>query len=293
MKFGNGYAFWGFNGNDWECDYLKMADLNADCGFDCFEIGAGSLHDFTDEDVDALKNKAEERELYLSVNDGPSRDRDFASPDPIIREHALKWYEELLDKMARLGSYDLIGALYSFWPSDFKYIDKVEAWKNSIEGLKKLSEKAERLGITMSLEVLNRNETYILTDCAEAKEYINKIGSPYVKILLDTYHMNIEEDNMYDAIRLCGNDLGHFHVGECNRKLPGENNSINWPEIGKALRDIHYDGCVVMEPFEKRGGQVGNDIRVWRDLSKGATTAQMTEKIKRSLNYLKKCCLGE
>ena len=94
---------------------------------------------------------------------------------------------------------------------------------------------------------------------------------------------------MYDAIRLAGSDLGHFHVGECNRKLPGEGNSINWAEIGKALRDIHYDGCVVMEPFEIPGGEVGRSIRVWRDLTGGdRSEATMTAKVKKSLQFLKK-----
>ena len=104
--------------------------------------------------------------------------------------------------------------------------------------------------------------------------------------------MNIEEDNMFDAIRKAGDLLGHVHVGECNRKLPGMNNSINWPEIGKALRDIGYQKAVVMEPFLLSGGQVGRDIRVWRDLSGGADEAQMTKYITDSLAYLKKCCEG-
>ena len=151
---------------------------------------------------------------------------------------------------------------------------------------------AEELDITIALEVLNRNETYILTDCAEAIEYVNRIGSKQIKILLDTYHMNIEEDNMYDALRKAGELLGHVHVGECNRKLPGMNNSINWPEIGKALRDIHYEKDVVMEPFLLSGGEVGRDVRVWRDLSNQADEAQMTQYITDSLIYLKKCCEG-
>ena len=140
--------------------------------------------------------------------------------------------------------------------------------------------------------MLNRNETYILTDCKEAIEYVDRVGSKSINILLDTYHMNIEEDNMYDAIRKAGPLLGHVHVGECNRKLPGMNNSINWPEIGKALRDIGYDKAVVMEPFLLSGGEVGRDIRVWRDLSNGADEADMDRYITDSLKYLKECCQG-
>ena len=68
--------------------------------------------------------------------------------------------------------------------------------------------------------------------------------------------MNIEEDNMFDAIRFAGNRLGHLHVGECNRKLPGMNNSIDWSKIGQALRDINFNKMVVMEPFLLEGGEV-------------------------------------
>jgi D-psicose/D-tagatose/L-ribulose 3-epimerase len=194
--------------------------------------------------------------------------------------------------MKKLGSKTLVGAIYSFWPTDFVDTNKEAAWETSIACLQELSKTAEELDIECALEVLNRNETYILTDCAEAIEYVGKVGSRNINILLDTYHMNIEEDNMYDAIRKAGDLLGHLHVGECNRKLPGMNNSINWPEIGKALRDINYKKAVVMEPFMLKGGQVGHDIRVWRDLSNNATPEQMDQYIKDSLVYLKKCCLG-
>jgi D-psicose/D-tagatose/L-ribulose 3-epimerase len=104
--------------------------------------------------------------------------------------------------------------------------------------------------------------------------------------------MNIEEDNMYDAIRRAGDRLGHVHVGEGNRKLPGMNNSINWPEVGKALRDINYQKYVVMEPFLLCGGSVGYDIRVWRDLSDNASQEDMDRLIRESLVYLKSCCEG-
>ena len=293
MLYGNGYAYWGLHGNAWECDYLSMTDKNAEIGFDVFEIGAPDLHNMKDGEIAALKARGEEKGIRFSVNSGPSPDVDFASPDPAVRANALKWFTELLYQMEKLGTKDLIGAIYSFWPTDFiGWEDKEGAWERSIEGLQKLGAVAEKLGITISLEVLNRNESYILTDCAEAKVYCDRVGSPAVKILLDTYHMNIEEDNMYDAIRNCGDYLGYLHVGECNRKLPGQNNSIDWPEIGRALRDIGFDGTVVMEPFLLAGGPVGRDIRVWRDLSNGATPEQMDAEIRKSLAYLRECFEG-
>lgn len=289
MKFGTGYAYWGTN---WECNYLTLTKKVADIGFDILEIGADHLYDMSDQEIAALKKAGEENGIEFTTNSGPSKENDFSSADAGVREHALAYFEKILQNMNKLGSKTLVGAIYSFWPTDFVDTDKEAAWDRSIDGLKKLSKTAEELDIECALEVLNRNETYILTDCAESIEYVEKVGSDKITILLDTYHMNIEEDNMYDAIRKAGKYLGHLHVGECNRKLPGMNNSINWPEIGKALRDIDYQKAVVMEPFILKGGQVGRDIRVWRDLSDQATPEQMDQYIKESLVFLKKCCLG-
>ena len=70
---------------------------------------------------------------------------------------------------------------------------------------------------------------------------------------------------MAAAIRSAGSLLGHFHTGECNRMVPGKGR-MPWREIGQALRDIGYDKRVVMEPFVNMGGQVGQDIKIWRRL---------------------------
>lgn len=288
MKFGTGYAYWG---TEWKCDYIAMTKKVADIGFDILEIGGDHLWCMSDTEIDKLKELGGEKGITFTVNSGPSRDYDLASADTVVREQGLKYFEKILYNMDKLGAKSLVGAIYSFWPADFADTDKEAAWERSIGCLKVLGKTAEELGIECALEVLNRNESFILTDCREAIEYVGKVGSKNINILLDTYHMNIEEDNMYDAIREAGSLLGHLHVGECNRKLPGMNNSIDWPEIGKALRDIHYQKAVVMEPFILKGGAVGRDIRVWRDLSGSATKEDLDKYIKDSLIYLKKCCL--
>lgn len=289
MKFGTGYAYWG---NEWTCDYIQITNKVADIGFDILEIGADHLYKMTDKEISDLKKVGEKRGITFTTNSGPSKENDFASKDLAVREHGMQYFLKIFENMKKLESKSLVGAIYSFWPTDFVNTDKKEAWDLSIACLQELSKTAEALDIECALEVLNRNETYILTDCKEAIEYVNKVGSKNINILLDTYHMNIEEDNMFDAIRLAGDLLGHFHVGENNRKLPGMNNSIDWPQIGQALRDINYQKAVVMEPFLLEGGQVGRDIRVWRDLSNKADEALMDKYISDSLIYLKKCCLG-
>ena len=107
-----------------------------------------------------------------------------------------------------------------------------------------------------------------MNTCEEAVEYVEAVGSPNAKVMLDTFHMNIEEDFFGQAILRAGDNLGHFHIGENNRMPPGYGH-IPWTEIGAALRDINYQGYVTMEPFLMPGGEVGRDIKVFRDLSEG------------------------
>jgi len=104
--------------------------------------------------------------------------------------------------------------------------------------------------------------------------------------MLDTFHMNIEEDSIGGAIRTAGPLLGHFHTGECNRRVPGKGRTP-WREIRDALHDIGYDGTVVMEPFVRMGGTVGSDIKIWRDMSKGATEVELDRDAHDSVNFLR------
>ncbi len=288
MKFGMGYAYWG---NTWACNlerYKTVAKKLADFGFTMLEVSADHIYHMGERELGELDAIGKEYGLTLSTNSGPAKQYDLSSPDEEVRENGLAYLTRIVKNMAAIHSPVLAGAIYSFWPSDFSETDKEAAWERSIPLIRSLGNCAEAYGIDCALEVLNRNETYILTDCKEALEYCSRIGRKNVKILLDTYHMNIEEDDMCEAVREAGDMLGHFHVGEANRKLPGMNNTIDWAALGQALRDIHYDKGVVMEPFLLKGGEVGRDVRVWRDLSAGADERRLDQYLKSSLEFLKR-----
>ena len=287
MKFGMGYAYWG---TTWKSDlehYKKVAKKLADMGFQMMELNADHIYHMSNKELLELNAVGEEYGLIFSINSGPAKQYDLSSPDPEVRKRGLGYFIAIVKKMGEIHSPVLVGAIYSFWPSDFSETNKMTAWERSIPMLRKLGEAAEVFGIDCSLEVLNRNETYIMNSCEEAIMYCNEVGKKNVNILLDTYHMNIEEDNMCDAIRLAGERLGHFHVGEANRKLPGMNGTIDWDAVGYALQDINYEKGVVMEPFLKCGGEVGRDIRVWRDLSHGADEDALDKYLRQALSFLK------
>lgn len=91
---------------------------------------------------------------------------------------------------------------------------------------------------------------------------------------------------MPDAILTAGDKLGHFHVGENNRRVPGKGN-IPWAEIGKALDRVHYDGSVVMEPFILPGGGIGSDIKIWREMIPDANQERLDADARNSVNFLR------
>ena len=120
-------------------------------------------------------------------------------------------------------------------------------------------------GILLCLEVINRFETFMFNTVEEGLKFLAQIDHPGVKLQLDTYHMNMEEDNLADAIRQAGKALGHFHCAASNRKLPGQGH-IDWAAIRGALDEIGYQGGVVIETFPNPNAETGRTVNTWRPL---------------------------
>jgi D-psicose/D-tagatose/L-ribulose 3-epimerase len=136
---------------------------------------------------------------------------------------------------------------------------------------------AQENGVTLNVEVINRFEQFLINTCDEALAYVEEINSPACNILLDTFHMNIEEDSIGGAIRKAGTRLASLHLGEPNRKPPGMGR-MPWGEIREALDAINYTGPLVMEPFLTPGGAIGRAIGVWREIEKNPDLDALAEK---------------
>jgi len=284
MKIGTHYAYWN---NMWAADYIALCHRAKKCGLDVLEVGAGDLVTMSDSQLEELRTTAKDLGLEISANLGPPKDKDISSADPDIRAAGVKFLCDIMHQMVKIDCKILIGALYNSWPYDFVDIDKPALWSRAVEGLKIVGDEAEKLGITIALEILNRFESCLLNDVDEGIRFCNDINKPAVKLLLDTFHMNIEEDNIADAFRKAGDLVAHVHIGEGNRKLPGQGH-LPWNEIGQALKDINYKGMLVMEPFLLSGGEVGEAIGVWRDLSGNADEAKMNEMMTEAVLFLRK-----
>ncbi len=284
MKYGIYFAYWE---KEWNADQKAYISKVKDLGFDILEISCAMLKNSKKEELLEMKKMAQDAGVELTAGYGPAADENLASSDGGTVTHAIAFFTDILKKLEILDIHTLGGGIYSYWPVDYsKPIDKAGDWERSIKNVRKVGKIAGECGVDYCLEVLNRFEGYLLNTCKECKDFVEQVDVPAVKIMLDTFHMNIEEDSMTEAILLAGDKLGHFHVGENNRRLPGKGN-MPWYEIGSALRAIGYNKNVVMEPFVRSGGGVGKDIKIWRDLSKGASNEMLDRDAAQSVAFLR------
>lgn len=272
MKHGIYYAYWE---DMWGADYIPYIEKVAKLGFDFLEIGCAPVNGFSIEHLKELRKCAEDNGIFLTGGYGPSADRNLGSADPAIVQNAKDFYYELFKRLEILGIHSIGGGLNSYWPADYtKPIDKPGDWARSVANVREVAKVAADHGINYCLEVLNRFEGYLINTCEEGVQFVKEVDAPNVFVMLDTFHMNIEEDDLAEAVRHAGKYLGHFHTGECNRRVPGKGRTP-WREIGQALREIGYDGTVCMEPFVKMGGEVGQDIRIWHNMYDDLSEAKL------------------
>lgn len=285
-KVGIYYAFWE---REWSADFFPYIEKVKQLGFDVLEIAAGALPDMTSEKRKNLAAAARDAGIKLTYCIGLPAEHDVSSLDENIRKNAVKYVASLLDCIHEMEGDTIGGIIYSCWPMNVRpdYDLKCRMRERSLISLRELIKKAEDYGINYCLEIVNRFEQCILNTAEEGVAFARELGSPRAKLLLDTFHMNIEEDSFTEAIKTAGNMLGHFHIGECNRRTPGTGR-MPWEEIFSALKSINYGGAVVMEPFIKMGGQVGKDILVLRDLSDNADNKRMDSLAADAAAFVKK-----
>lgn len=287
MKYGLLFHYWMKDAG--KCDYFETAKKIKAAGFDVMEIDAGDLCAMNDAEIAALRKTVEDLGLEISVNNGTGADVDPSADDPAVRAAGIAHLEKVMHQMAKLGTSTLIGGLISAWPVDWSVEhDKQAAWNYAVDSLRQACKTAEALGITLHLEVLNRYESFLVNDVEEGLRFIEQVGSPNMKLLIDTFHSNIEEDNLPEALRHAGKHLGHMHLDEGNRKLPGLG-SLPWAEMGAVLRELDFQGYLCIEPFMLKDGPMGKPVHLWRDFVPSDITDEAYDQLViDSLAFLKK-----
>jgi D-psicose/D-tagatose/L-ribulose 3-epimerase len=195
---------------------------------------------------------------------GPDRD---LRGTPRQQKIGMTYLKQLIDEMVLLDSPSLIGPVYSATgradavpPKEYK-----KQWRTVAGHLEDLCNYAEQRGKQICLEPLNRFETDFINTCDQALKMVKDVGSPALKIQLDTFHMNIEEKNQAQAVRKAGKLLAHLHACGCDRGTPG-NDHIDWKGIAQALKDIGYEGDIVIEGFATHVKLIARAAAIWRQI---------------------------
>jgi D-psicose/D-tagatose/L-ribulose 3-epimerase len=193
---------------------------------------------------------------------GPDRD---LRGTPKQQKTGLQYMMKLIDQMVVLDCPSLIGPVYSaVGRADAVPAEEYkQQWKAVVNNLRKLCDYAEEKGRQVCLEPLNRFETDFINTVDQAMKMIRDVGSPALKLHLDTFHMNIEEKDQAAAIKKAGKLLAHFHACGSDRGTPG-NDHIDWKPIAAALKSVKYKGDVVIESFTTDVKVIARAAAIWR-----------------------------
>ena len=190
-------------------------------------------------------------------------DRDLRGTEE-AQQNSFDYTGKLIDLASEIGSKIVAGPMYSCVGRCELYSDaERERQGDLVAGhLEKLCAKAEAAGVTLALEPLNRFETDYMNTLGQASAMIEKVGSPALKIHVDTFHMNIEECNPAEAIRQAGDHVGHFHASGSHRGIPGTGH-VDWLDTFGALKAIDYAGDVCIETFSAENDTIARAVSIW------------------------------
>jgi D-psicose/D-tagatose/L-ribulose 3-epimerase len=233
-----------------------------DWGFDTVEIAFGSPGDF---DAGIVRRELDKLGLACGSLCGVfGEDRDLRGTAAQQR-NSMKYLRAAVDCAATVGAKTVAGPVYSAVgrAEAVSPADRRAQWKTVVKNLREIAPAAEDKGVQICIEPLNRFETDFVNTAEQAVQMAEDVDRPSIKVMLDTFHMNIEEKNPAAAIKRTGKLLGHVHACGCDRGTPG-NDHIDWKSIAAALKAIRYDGDLVIESFTTQVEMIARAASIWR-----------------------------
>jgi len=246
-------------------EHLPLVARVAGLGFDVIEV---AFEDPALIDVGALGQRAAAAGLGVLVCGAYGPGRNLVSADPAERAATAAYVRALIDVAAQLGSSVVSGPAYGAvgkTPAPDVAARQAERDLAAAE-LRPLAAYAGARGVRLALEPLNRFETDLINVVEQGLALIEAVGSPRLGLHLDTFHMHLEERDSAAAIRRAGDRLFHFHACENDRGTPGRG-QVAWAAVAAALREVGYDGAVVIESFTPEVKSIARAVCIWRELA--------------------------
>jgi len=246
----------------------------AKTGFDELEVGAAvDAHDWS-----SVKQKASQEGIVIrGINADASflrPDTNLANSDKADRQAAIDYFKRQLDVGEYLGAEYIVlapGAPGHVIP----HISPQADWNNAVDSIRQLATYGEDKGVRIVIEPLNRYENCVVHNADMAREFLKEVDSPNVRTMLDTFHMNIEEDDFVSPFEKLEGFLETVHVADSNRRGLGEGH-LPFQEVFRGIEKIGYDQTITLEclvphghPFEPTKPQ---DIDLMFDYARNALT---------------------
>ena len=276
VKFGIDLLLWT---DKFDSESVELIPMVGDMGFDAVEI---PIFDPDTVDIKATGRALRESGLDMLGCVIMAPGRDMISDDPDERRNAAEYLKRCVDILSDLGGDLLVGPMYSVVGKLVGRGRTQEEWRRAVEGLREIAEYAGPRGVILALEPLNRFETYFINTASDMIKLVKEIDHPNARILLDTFHMNIEEKDPPGAVRKAGELLAHLHCSENDRGVPGTGH-VDWDGIFKALAEIGYDRYIVLESFVPGIEEIAKAAAIWRDINPSAEAFA-----KEGLSFLRK-----
>lgn len=234
-------------------------------GFDVVEI---PIEDPSLINVKEVKRALEENDLKPSICIVFGNDKDLTSEDTSLHQNCFEHAEKCFAVATELGVDFVAGPLYAavgkarLAPAE----EKKKEWQRAVTNLRTLSGIGKKHGLDIALEPLNRFESDLINTADDVVRLLDAINESNMKIILDSFHMTIEEQDIRKAINTAGNRLIHVQVSENHRGIPGTG-LTPWEEFSKGLEDVNYDGAIVIESFTPEIPELAAAVNIWKKLA--------------------------
>nr|WP_286668991.1 sugar phosphate isomerase/epimerase family protein [Fodinibius salicampi] len=234
-------------------------------GFDVVEI---PVEDPDIIDGKKVKEALDEHNLEAVVCGAFGPSRDFTHDDPGVHQQCFDYMDALMD-FCTLWDIDFVaGPMYSA-VGKARMVSpdqKKQEWERAVTNLRKVCQRASDRGLELAIEPLNRFESDLINTTGQAKQLVNDINHPAAKIMVDGFHMSIEEKSMEAAIRTAGDQLIHVQTSENYRGTPGTGQT-DWESFRKGLEAVEYEGTVSIESFTSDNQELADAVCIWRPLA--------------------------
>ncbi|MDA1048917.1 MAG: sugar phosphate isomerase/epimerase [Planctomycetota bacterium] len=256
MKFGMNLLLWTGELND---DLKPVLASLKHMGYDGVELPLFNV----DLDYAAWGKHLDEVDLERTAVTVRGEADNPISPDAAVRAAGVANTKKVLDCCATVGATHLVGPYHSALGVFSGQGPTADEWKWGVDSMRQVAEHAGSVGVTLGVECLNRFETYLLNTHADSARFVKEVDHPNCRMMYDTFHANIEEKNIADAIRSCADVCCHVHISENDRSTPGTGN-VRWAENFDTLKEVGYDGWLMIEAFGLALPELVAATKIWR-----------------------------